>query len=396
MIDAGRRTPLAGLLVVLTLVAALALPVAAGAEGVPVAGQNVNMVSGTGWPGGDPFLQRQNEPSIAVSTRNPAHLLAGANDYRTVDIPGLDGDEVGDAWLGVFKSFDGGQTWRSTLLPGYPQEPAGSPGRLSPIFGYKAAADPVLRAGTDGLFYYGGITFNRGTNLGQVFVSRFIDQNDRESGSATAATPKDPIQYVDTVVLDTGTSGQFLDKPWLAVDIPRAGATACTISGQPAGNVYMAYAKFTGSNSQNSQVLFMRSTDCGKTWTRPMKISPNDHKNQGTSIAIDPVDRRDLRRVPPVRDEQQQPGRDRRHEVDGPRQDVQRRASTPRSSSPSTRTRRRPRASAPRAFPRSRCRSTRAGRAASTSRGPSATRRMPTHGSSSGPRPTASAGRRRP
>jgi hypothetical protein len=81
------------------------------------------MVSGTSWPGGDPFLQRQNEPSIAVSSRNPLHLLAGANDYRTVDLPGLpDGDETGEAWQGVFKSMDGGLTWRSTLLPGYPQD----------------------------------------------------------------------------------------------------------------------------------------------------------------------------------------------------------------------------------------------------------------------------------
>jgi hypothetical protein len=65
---------------------------------VPVHAQiparNVNMVSGTQWPGGDPFLQRQNEPSVAVSTRNPLHLLAGANDYRTVDLPGLPGGEV--------------------------------------------------------------------------------------------------------------------------------------------------------------------------------------------------------------------------------------------------------------------------------------------------------------
>src|SRR4051794_9703654 len=86
-----------------------------------IAGRNINVVAGTQWPIGDPFLQRQDEPSMAVSTRNPLHLLAGSNDYRTVDLPGLAGGETGDAWLGVFKSFDGGQTWKSTLLPGYPQ-----------------------------------------------------------------------------------------------------------------------------------------------------------------------------------------------------------------------------------------------------------------------------------
>jgi len=73
----------------------------------PSAGTNVNMVSGTDWTTGDPFLQRQNEPSSAVSTRNALHLLAGANDYRTVDLPGLLGiEERGDAWLGIFKHND--------------------------------------------------------------------------------------------------------------------------------------------------------------------------------------------------------------------------------------------------------------------------------------------------
>src|SRR5579859_480911 len=70
----------------------------------PVPGQNVNMVSGTSYPGGDPALQRQNEPSIAVSTRNPLHVLAAANDYRTVDLPLTDTLPnldlmTGDAWL---------------------------------------------------------------------------------------------------------------------------------------------------------------------------------------------------------------------------------------------------------------------------------------------------------
>ena len=36
---------------------------------------------------GDGFLQRQVEPTIAVSTRNPDHLLTFFNDYRAVDVP---------------------------------------------------------------------------------------------------------------------------------------------------------------------------------------------------------------------------------------------------------------------------------------------------------------------
>jgi hypothetical protein len=90
-----------------------------------IPGQNINMVSGITFPGGDPFLQRQNEPSMAVSTRNALHLLAGANDYRAVNLntDTLPGQYVtGDAWLGVFKSRDGGATWASTLIPGYPQD----------------------------------------------------------------------------------------------------------------------------------------------------------------------------------------------------------------------------------------------------------------------------------
>src|SRR5215475_8531291 len=130
----------------------------------PTPGQNVNMVAGRDWPGGDPFLQRQNEPSLAVSTRNPQHLLGGANDYRTVDLPLTDelpngGTLTGDAWLGLFKSFNGGQTWQSTLIPGYPQDQSVP---ASPIKGYQAAADPVVRAGTNGVFYLAGLAFNRG------------------------------------------------------------------------------------------------------------------------------------------------------------------------------------------------------------------------------------------
>ena len=256
-----------------------------------IAGQNVNMVSGTQWPNGDPFLQRQNEPSLAVSSRNPLHLLAGANDYRTVDLPGLPVGETGDAWLGIFKSYDGGQSWISTVHPGCRQnvpQCAGAPA----LKGFSAAADPVVRPGTNGMFYYSGIAFTRAAKSSSVvFVSRFIDNNNEENG--------DPIKFIDSTAVATAAPGTFVDKPWLAVDVPRSGAGTCTIqapqlSGAPvsqtfaAGNLYLAYTTFVNEDQPPSQVMFTRSADCGVSWSNPIGLSDTT-VNQGAAIAIDPV-----------------------------------------------------------------------------------------------------------
>src|SRR4051812_37212981 len=287
--------------IALALVAATALGSALIHAQIP--GRNVNMVSGTKLPDGDPFLQRQNEPSVAASTRNPLHLLAGSNDYRTVDLPGLpNSEETGDAWLGVFKSVDGGQRWTSTLIPGYPQDPLRND---SPLKLYGAAADPVVRAGTNGFIYYAGLAFNRGTNAASaVFVSRFIDDNNRER--------RDPFSFIGTSIVssDTGVTGRFLDKPWIAVDIPRdsrtcpvtttiikppatLGGTSTTVTethNLPAGPVYVAYAAFTGSGTTlKSDIMFTYSVNCGVSWSTPVRLSAADGSiNQGATIAIEP------------------------------------------------------------------------------------------------------------
>jgi len=276
-----------------------------------IAGNNVNMVSGTQWPGGDPFLQRQNEPSIAVSSRNPFHLLAGANDYRSVDLALTTNGETGDAWLGLFKSLDGGATWRSILLPGCPYNTpicAGAPAVQSG--GYAAAADPTVRAGSNGMFYYSGLVFNRGLNPSSaIIVSRLIDLNNKENADPNDILNGDSIQYVSTSVVATGTPSSFLDKPTMAVDIPRWGAPTCNLSvNQPgngvlnqlfaAGNVYVTYTAFQEAPNtdpenvagpQPSKLYFVRSTNCGATWSKPLAISGNIAINQGTSIAIDPT-----------------------------------------------------------------------------------------------------------
>src|SRR2546430_10665458 len=81
----------------------------------PFAGPNIDMICGSGdVKKCDPSLSKQNEPTIAVSTRNPNTLIAGANDYRGTTVGG-------DSWVSVIKSFDGGLTWTSSLHPGCPE-----------------------------------------------------------------------------------------------------------------------------------------------------------------------------------------------------------------------------------------------------------------------------------
>jgi hypothetical protein len=303
MIDAGRRSTVAALSV-MTLLSTLALPSGVHAQTGPVAGQSVNMVSGTEWPGGDPFLQRDNEPALAISSLNVERLLAGANTYRTVDIPFPASSETGDAWLGLYKSLDGGRTWKTYLLPGYPQdtspEAAASPLKA---LGLRAAADATVRAGTNGFFGMSGIAFNRDTNKGVVFFARHIDLDMKENGDA--AEGLDTIPYVDTIVIDEGNSGQFLDKPWFAIDIPRPFAQGtCTITANlkrkqganvevipvtrtfPVGPMYIAWSRFTGS--QSTKIMVSRSLDCGRTWSNAVKVSEGNSINQGTALAIDP------------------------------------------------------------------------------------------------------------
>ena len=303
-----------------------------------IPGPNINMIRGTkvvtdpvtGSQAfvGDPYLQRQNEPSIAVSTRNPCTLLAGNNDYRTVDIPDpvpLPGDITAvaaapakDAWLGWTKSFDCGATWRTGLIPGYPQD-LSPEGLQSGLKGFGAGADPIVRAGTNGMFFFGGMVFNRDAMGGsKIFVTRWIDDNNTERG--------DDIRYLGTSTIDVGGNGQFLDKPWMIVDIPRngfgpkaepwvtsdteahvnaedaplpKGVSYCVIPAAPgipeqrfaAGHVYMAWARFTGNSTTSvpAKLMVARSTDCGQTWqTKP--ISNNQHTSQGATLAIAPHD----------------------------------------------------------------------------------------------------------
>jgi len=276
-----------------------------------IVGRNVNMVGGQDMDTGAPYdeyLQRQNEPSMTSTARNAWHLFAAANDYRLVDYPESEGPlpgipeqtAAGDAWMGIYKSYDGGLSWRNMLLPGHLFDKT-TEGQNSPLFGYGAASDPTVRAGASGLIFVSGIVFDRIKNgKSAIFVARYMDYNTQAIGDM------DSCKYLDATLLDEKKAGQFADKPWLAIDIPRYGNETIPINSPnapvqlnalnsstqyiPRYNVYSVYSVFQGSETAHahSEIMFVRSTDCGNSWEKPVKLSESVHVCQGTCIAVSP------------------------------------------------------------------------------------------------------------
>ena len=155
---------------------------------------------------GDVLGRAQNEPSCAISTRNPQHILCGSNDYRMVDVPGVTQTQlIRDAWLGVFQSADGGDKWESTLYGGFFLDPASHPLKT---LKFQAAADPVVRSGPAGMAFYTGIAFTGDKSRSALHVSTYLDLNNSENDDMpfkvirTSRRPSGQITTVHRQALD--------------------------------------------------------------------------------------------------------------------------------------------------------------------------------------------------
>ena len=287
----------------------------------PVPGRNANMVSGRTWPDGDPFLQRQNEPSVAASTRNPLHLVAGANDYRTVDLPGLpDGDVTGDAWVGLFKSFDGGQTWRSTLVPGYPQDasrdsarnPHPDPAKCG-LFGYQAAADPVVRAGTNGLLLLQRPRVRPGGGRSQCRLRRAVhrqqQQRERRFGRPSRHHPgrEPPRHHVHRQAVAGGGHPAPGLRP-VRLSHPARPSRRSPRRCRPGGGRRTRIQRVGRHDGGAHHVLLFARLRGALEHPRPAEPGGGPGE-PGRVESIDPAQRQRLRRVAPVRDCRRRLGR---------------------------------------------------------------------------------------
>ena len=217
---------------------------------------------------------RENEPAVAVDPRNTQVLLGSSNDYCGVYNRGAAAGAVGPIWLGYYRSENQGASFTSSLVPGYPDDH--SPYAALSQARTASAGDPVIAWDNQGRAFFGsessGDPAGSVKTFGDVFVARF-----KNSGGSTM---NDGKQYYGTTVIEKGSSapnllGKFNDKT--AIEADRTGG-ACD------GNVYFSWSRFTGNGGVG--IYFSRSTDHGVTFSSPMKLTPSVHDVQFPDISV--------------------------------------------------------------------------------------------------------------
>jgi len=173
----------------------------------------------------DPGTQGQNEVSI-VSDIN-GNIVAGWNDNRK----STGGPAYNCAWT---YSSDGGKTWSPNELYQGPEPECG---------------DPVVAQDWKGGIYRLGMSFDRNGNTAHLMVSHTTDGGKTWGPWHTA--------------IDSQSSGGFNDKPWMAAY---------------GDNVYVTWTLFGGG-----EIMFIKSTDGGATWSTPKQLGTG----QGSCILTD-------------------------------------------------------------------------------------------------------------
>src|SRR5215208_4459544 len=122
---------------------------------------------------------RQNEPSVAVDPRNTNVLIGSSNDYCGVYAGSTPGNFVasGPIWLGYYRSENGGASFVSSLVPGYPGDTS-TLGALAKIRTASSGA-PVIAWDAEGRVFMGSESSDdpAGTKktFGDVWVGRYVN-----------------------------------------------------------------------------------------------------------------------------------------------------------------------------------------------------------------------------
>ena len=260
---------------------------------------------------------RQNEPAVAIDPRNTDVIVGSSNDYCGVYNASSGGipQATGPIWLGYYRSENGGTSFRSSLVPGYPRDT--SPYASRAQIRTASAGDPVLAWDKQGRVFAGSESSDDPAGSNKTFGDEWVATYENPGGGTTS-TSNDGKEFKRSVIVAKGSSapnllGKFNDKT--AIEADRTNSVC-------QGDVYFSWSRYSG-NGGNS-IYFSRSTDHGATFSTPLNLGPS---NAGAPV---PRHRRDrqwprVRDLPANRGRQEERGRrGDDHQVDRLRQDVQR------------------------------------------------------------------------
>ncbi len=223
---------------------------------------------------------RQNEPAVAVDPRNTQVIVGSSNDYCGVYNDGTDATGApipsGPIWLGYYRSQDGGTSFQSSLVPGYPGDT--SPYAARAQTRTASAGDPVLAWDNEGRLFAGSESSGDPAGSKKTFGDVFVATFENPHGPA-GPTTQDGKEFKRSVIVDRGSSapnlnGQFNDKT--AIEADRT-TSACR------GNVYFAYSRFTNGSSN---IEFSRSTNHGVSFSHPLLLTQRANSVQFPDIAV--------------------------------------------------------------------------------------------------------------
>ncbi len=224
---------------------------------------------------------RENEPAVAINPRNTQVIVGSSNDYCGVYNDGVDANGApiasGPIWLGYYRSENGGASFTSSLVPGYPDDTSQYAARAN--VRTASAGDPVLAWDGEGRLFAGSESSDdpAGTKktFGDVWVATFV--NPQGSGGATI---NDGKEFARSVIVARGSSapnllGKFQDKTAIEADRTQS---ACR------DNVYFANSRFVGNGGSN--IYFYRSTDHGASFSHGTLLTKSMNDVQDPEIAV--------------------------------------------------------------------------------------------------------------
>ena len=206
----------------------------------------------------------QNETPLAVDPANPNIMVSGSNDWNYND------------GCGQYVSVNGGQSWTGALPEGYVPgvtkftNNPDVPGTGS----FDAGGDPVVAFSPDGTqAYFVCQAFNFSSNAIRLLLNRGTVTS---TGIAWQTTGLTTVSAWNGNGKTRGGNGQFPDHESIHVD-------------PVSGRIYVTWAQFNGLQGTHSPVLVATSTNGGRSFSSPVKVSVgNIRNNQDQRIVTAP------------------------------------------------------------------------------------------------------------